>query len=156
MNHTLRNVAIATLVSATLSFTSPAQAAGTASGYFRMADNKQEFSHAVALSRARAGYPSQQEIRVYVTTHPVDPALAAGGFDIDTGIVDQLRAVKGGMTRVTLKPDGSVKDLWFMVTDPSDTFNTGGQDSITDITIEAGRVKGHFALAEAQDFFDKT
>lgn len=128
----------------------------TGSGYFRMGDNKQEYKHAVALSRESVSESGQRKIHLYLTTHPVDPAKAASGFDIDDGITSQLREVQGGMTRVTINPDGSDGGMWFWVSEPSDTFNTSGFGKLTLTTNTATRLEGSHVLSEPEDFFDKT
>jgi hypothetical protein len=49
----------------------------------------------------------KRKVNVYLTTHPVDPSLAVDGFDLDDGITDQLEAVDGAMTRITINADGT-------------------------------------------------
>lgn len=139
-----------------VTFSLPSEAKSTGSGYFRMGDNKQEYKHAVALARESASEAGKRKIHLYLTTHPVDPAQAAGGFDIDDGITSQLREVGGGMTRVTINPDGSDGGMWFWVSEPSDTFNTSGFGKLTLTTNTATRLEGSHVLAEPEDFFDKT
>ena len=133
-----------------------ALAESTGSGYFRMADNKQEYKHAVALARDSVSEPGKRKVQVYLTTHPVDPKLAIGEFDLDNGITTQLREVGGGMTRITVNPDGSEGGMWFWVSEPSDTFNTSGFGKFTLTTNTPARLEGSHVLAEPEDFFDKT
>jgi hypothetical protein len=133
-----------------------AAAAGGGSGYFRMADNKQDFKHAIALSRESSSEPGKRKVNVYVTTHPVDAAQAAAAFDLDSGVTEQLREVGGGMTRLTINPDGSDGGIWFWSSEPSDTFNTSGFGKLTLTTQTASRIEGSHVLAEPEDFFDKT
>jgi len=139
-----------------LSLPSLAAAESTGSGYFRMADNKQEYKHAVALSRESNSEPGKREVNIYLTTHPVDPTKAIGGFDLDSGITDQLREVNGGMTRVSVNADGSEGGIWFWVSEPSDTFNTSGYGKFTLTTNTPTRIEGSHVLAEPEDFFDKS
>jgi hypothetical protein len=131
-------------------------AESTGSGYFRMGDNKQEYKHAVALARDSVSEPGKRKINVYLTTHPVDPGKAIGEFDLDSGITAQLREVNGGMTRITVNPDGAEGGLWFWVSEPSDTFNTSGFGKFTLTTNTPARIEGSHVLAEPEDFFDKT
>jgi hypothetical protein len=133
-----------------------ASAGSTGAGYFRMADNKQEYKHAVALARDSVSEPGKRKLQIYLTTHPVDPAKAVGEFDLDQGITEQLRAVNGGMTRITVNPDGTEGGMWFWVSEPSDTFNTSGFGKFTLTTNSPTRVEGSHVLAEPEDFFDKT
>ena len=133
-----------------------AAAESTGSGYFRMGDNKQEYRHAVALARDSVSEPGKRRVNVYLTTHPVDPARAVGEFDLDSGITAQLREVGGGMTRITVNPDGTEGGLWFWVSEPSDTFNTSGFGKFTLTSNDAKRIEGSHVLAEPEDFFDKT
>jgi hypothetical protein len=126
------------------------------SGYFRMADNTQEYKHAVALSRESTSEPGKRKVNLYVTTHAVDAAKAATAFDLDDAVTDQLRAVNGGMTRVTINPDGSDGGIWFWSSEPSDTFNTSGFGKLTVTTNTPTRIEGSHVLAEPEDFFDKT
>ena len=139
-----------------LSLPSLAAAESTGSGYFRMADNKQEYKHAVALSRESNSEPGKREVNIYLTTHPVDPTKAIGGFDLDSGITDQLREVNGGMTRVSVNTDGSEGGMWFWVSEPSDTFNTSGYGKFSLTTNTPTRIEGSHVLAEPEDFFDKS
>jgi hypothetical protein len=132
-----------------------AQAEG-GSGYFRMADNKQEYRHAVALSRESASEPGKRKVNLYLTTHAVDATAAATAFDLDDAVTEQLRAVSGGMTRVTINPDGSDGGIWFWSSEPSDTFNTSGFGKLSVTTHTAIRIEGSHVLAEPEDFFDKT
>jgi hypothetical protein len=132
------------------------QAASTGTGYFRMADNKQEYKYAVALARDSVSEPGKRKLQIYLTTHPVDPAKAVGQFDLDQGITEQLREVNGGMTRITVNPDGTEGGMWFWVSEPSDTFNTSGFGKFTLTTNTPTRVEGSHVLAEPEDFFDKT
>lgn len=136
--------------------TGVAQAESTGSGYFRMADNKQEYKHAVALARDSVSEPGKRKLQIYLTTHPVDPTKAVGQFDLDNGITEQLREVNGGMTRITVNPDGSEGGMWFWVSEPSDTFNTSGFGKFTLTTNTPTRIEGSHVLAEPEDFFDKT
>jgi hypothetical protein len=134
----------------------PAWAASTGSGFFRMGDNKQSYSHAVALSRESASEPGKREVKIYLTTHAVDPTQAIGGFDLDQGITDQLREVGGGMTRISVNADGSESGMWFWVSEPSDTFNTSGFGKFTLSANTPTRIEGSHVLSEPEDFFDKT
>jgi hypothetical protein len=133
-----------------------AGAESTGSGYFRMGDNKQEYKHAVALARDSTTEAGKREVNVYLTTHPVDPAKAVDGFDLDTGITDQLREVNGGMTRISINAEGGDAGLWFWVSEPSDTFNTSGYGKLTLTTNSSHRIEGSHVLAEPNEFFDKT
>jgi hypothetical protein len=153
-----RHVLIASLAAGLLLaplISTVARAESTGSGYFRMGDNKQEYRHAVALAR-ESGEPGKRKIQIYLTTHPVDPAKAIGEFDLDNGITAQLREVGGGMTRITVAPDGSEGGMWFWVSEPSDTFNTSGFGKFTLTRNTPTRIEGSHVLAEPEDFFDKT
>jgi hypothetical protein len=130
--------------------------AGDGSGYFRMADNRQEYKHAVALSRESPSEPGKRKVQLYLTTHPVDPAKAVGEFDLDRGITEQLRELGGGMTRITITPEGGEGGLWFWVSEPMDTFNTSGYGKFSLTKNTATRIEGSHVLAEPEDFFDKT
>lgn len=139
-----------------LSLPSLAAAESTGSGYFRMADNKHEYKHAVALSRESNSEPGKREVNIYLTTHAVDPTKAIGGFDLDSGITDQLREVNGGMTRISVNPDGSEGGMWFWVSEPSDTFNTSGYGKFVLSANTPTRIEGSHVLAEPEEFFDKS
>lgn len=143
------------LALAAVALPSTLHAAG-GSGYFRMADNKQDYRHAVALSRESAAEPGKRKINVYVSTHAIDAAAAAGAFDLDDAVTSQLREVGGGMTRITINPDGSDGGIWFWSSEPSDTFNTSGFGKLSLTTRSATRIEGSHVLAEPEDFFDKT
>jgi hypothetical protein len=155
----MKNAIVSTLAcSALLALGSLGQVARAegGSGYFRMADNKQSYPHAVALSRESLAEPGKRKVHVYLTTHRVDPAKAVNEFDLDRGITEQLREVGGGMTRITINPDGTDGGLWFWVSEPSDTFNTSGFGTLTLDKNTPTRIEGQHVLAEPEDFFDKT
>jgi hypothetical protein len=156
MTRIVVKTALLSSIGLSLALAFPPDAAAEGSGYFRMADNRQEYKHAVALSRESASEAGKRKVNVYLTTHPVDPAKAAGEFDMDSSITEQLRDLKGGMTRITINPDGSDGGLWFWASDPSDTFNTSGFGTLTVSVNTPTRIEGSHVLAEPEDFFDKT
>jgi hypothetical protein len=121
-----------------------------------MGDNKQEYAHAIALSRDSTTQDGKREVTVYLTTHPVDPARAIDSFDLDDAITEQLREVRGGMTRLSINADGGDGGLWFWVSEPSDTFNTAGFGELKIDTNTAKRIEGRHWVDEPREFFDKT
>lgn len=155
MTPRIRNVLALASLTLMVSLPLAAFAASSGSGFFRMGGNKQTYKHAVALSRD-SGEAGQRKVNVYLTTHPVDPKHGANGFDLDDGITEQLREVGGGMTRITINPDGKDGGMWFWVSEPSDTFNTSGFGKLTLTTNTPTRLEGSHVLAEPEDFFDKT
>lgn len=128
------------------------------SGYFRMAENRQEYSHGYAVARDDWSDPPKREVKVYLTSHPVSLDDARAAIDLDDLVSAQLGEVGGSMVRIDLPPDeeGYGPSMWFMSHEPSDTFNTSGSGEFTLGTRSESRVAGRWVLAEPSEFFDKT
>ena len=128
-------------------------AAETASGFFRYGDVTLEVAHAY-LFRVDTGLG--EESKIFLTPSPIDAALVAAAFDVESGVDEQIDQVGGGYVRICLDAEGFECGLYFSNEDPPESFNSSGSG---DFTLEANlpdHVKGSFVLAEPEEFFDQT
>jgi hypothetical protein len=136
--------------------TMPALAGDKASGHFRKGDSRIEVRHAVAAYHLETGDPETDDLYVFLSDQPLDPAVIAASFDPDDGAQAQYRERKGGFVRICLPPTGGECGLYFQRNEPSDSFNSAGYGSLSIETRTDTRIAGRWVLAEPEDFFGKT
>lgn len=142
---------------ASLAFaTQPARAADSASGHFRKGDSRIVVRHAVAAYHLETGDPETDNLYVFLSDQPLDPAIIAASFDPDDGAQAQYRERSGGFVRICLPPTGGECGLYFQRNDPSDSFNSAGYGALSIETRTDKRIVGRWILAEPEDFFGKT
>lgn len=135
---------------------SQAHAADTGSGHFRMGDNRVTFKHAVAVRHEKHLDPEEDEVFVFLSDHPLDPAIVVAAFDPDDGARESYGDRSGGYVRVCLSPDGGECGLYYTRNDPSDSFNSSGYGDLSIAAQTRDRIAGRWTLDEPEDFFGKT
>jgi len=128
-------------------------AAENASGFFRYGDVTLEVAHAY-LFRVDTGV--SEESMIFLTPTPIDAALAAGAFDVESGVDDQVDQVGGGYLRICFDADGYECGIYFSNEDPPESFTSSGSGEFVLETNSPDHVKGSFILAEPEEFFDHT
>jgi hypothetical protein len=63
---------------------------------------------------------------------------------------------KAGEVRFKVAADGQPGTIFFMTSEPFDTFNAGGQGDFKLSTRSASRIEGSWVLAKPGDHFGKT
>jgi hypothetical protein len=143
---------IASLAFATL----PVRAADGASGHFRKGESRIEVRHAVAAYHLETGDPETDNLYVFLSDQPLDPAIIAASFDPDDGAQAQYRERSGGFVRICLPPTGGECGLYFQRNEPSDSFNVSGYGALSIETRTDTQITGRWVLSEPEDFFGKT
>jgi hypothetical protein len=133
-----------------------ARAGDTGSGHFRMGDNGATFKHAVAVRHEQHLDPEEDEVFVFLSDHPLDPAIVAAAFDPDDGARESYGDRSGGYVRVCLSPDGGECGLYYTRNDPDDSFNSSGYGDLSIAAQTRDRIAGRWTLDEPEDFFGKT
>lgn len=127
-----------------------------ASGHFRKGESRIEVRHAVAAYHLETDDPQTDNLYVFLSDQPLDPAIIAASFDPDDGAQAQYRERVGGYVRICLPPTGGECGLYFQRNDPSDSFNTAGYGELSIETQTETRIAGRWVLSEPEDFFGKT
>lgn len=148
----------ATLALAALIAFAPTQsrAADTGSGHFRMGGSSVKLKHAVAVRYEKHLDPTDDQVFVFLSDHPLDPAIVATAFDPDDGARESYGDRSGGYVRVCLTPDGGECGLYYTRNDPSDSFNSSGYGDLSIAAQSRDRIAGRWTLDEPEDFFGKT
>lgn len=133
-----------------------ADAADTGSGHFRMGDDRVTFRHAIAVRHERHVDPAEDEIFVFLSDRPLDPAVVVAAFDPDDGARDSYGDHSGGLLRICIGPDGHECGLFHRRFEPNDGFNTAGYGELALTTHDADRIAGRWVLDAPEDFFGKT
>jgi len=136
--------------------TMPAFAADQASGHFRKGDSRIEVRHAVAAYHLETGDPETDNLFVFLSDEPLDPAIIAASFDPDDGAQAQYSQRSGGFVRICLPPTGGECGLYFQRNEPNDSFNSSGYGALSIETRTDTRIAGRWVLSEPEDFFGKT
>ena len=134
----------------------PVQAADSASGHFRKGESRIQVRHAVAAYHLETDDPETDNLYVFLSDQPLDPAVIAASFDPDDGAQAQYRDRSGGFIRICLPPTGGECGLYFQRNEPSDSFNSSGYGALSIETRTDTRITGRWVLAEPEDFFGKT
>lgn len=127
-----------------------------ASGHFRKGESRIELRHAVAAYHLETDDPQTDNLYVFLSDQPLDPAIIAASFDPDDGAQAQYRERSGGFVRICLPPTGGECGLYFQRNDPSDSFNSAGYGALSIETHTDTRIAGRWVLSEPEDFFGKT
>jgi hypothetical protein len=133
-----------------------AEVADAGSGHFRMGEDRVTFRHAIAVRHESHVDPADDEIFVFLSDRPLDPAVVAAAFDPDDGARDSYGEHSGGFLRVCIAPDGHECGLFYRRFEPGDSFNSSGYGELALTTRDADRIAGRWVLAEPDDFFGKT
>ncbi len=134
----------------------PAHAADQASGHFRKGESRIEVRHAVAAYHLETGDPETDNLLVFLSDQPLDPAIIAASFDPDDGAQAQYSQRSGGFARICLPPTGGECGLYFQRNEPNDSFNSSGYGALSIETHTDTRIAGRWVLSEPEDFFGKT
>lgn len=153
--HRTMSAGLALIASITFA-TMPVQAADKASGHFRKGDSRIEVRHAVAAYHLETNDPETDDLYVFLSDQPLDPAVIAAAFDPDDGAQAQYRERSGGFVRICLPPTGGECGLYFQRNEPSDSFNSAGYGALSIETRTDTRIAGRWVLSEPEDFFGKT
>lgn len=151
--HGFATLALTALLACT---SSQAQAGDTGSGHFRLGDSGVTLTHAVAVRHEKHLDPEEDEVFVFLSDRPLDPATIAAAFDPDDGARESYGERSGGYVRVCLPPDGGECGLHYSRNDPSDSFNSSGYGDLSVTTQTRDRIAGRWRLEEPEDFFGKT
>jgi hypothetical protein len=146
-------VAIATLLTIAAA---PARAADNGSGHFRMGEDRATFSHAVAVRNEHHLDPAEDEIYVFLSDRPLDPAILLDAFGPDDGASDSYGERAGAFLRICIAPDGHECGLYLQRVGGGGSFNTSGSGELVLSAHDRTRIAGRWQLAEPEDFFDKT
>lgn len=134
-----------------------ARAAGTASGYFRLGDQRIEPQHAIAVeadSRTTAG---ATETWVYLSVSNLDAKPVAAAFDPDDGLQEQVRDTpQGSYLKLCISADGHECGIDFAHRGPVRNFSTGGYGALSLSTRTPQRIAGRLAMDADEDFFDES
>lgn len=135
-----------------------AQAAGKASGYFRMDKLRTTFTHACAFRVLDPASPSGTT-HVVLSSVPLDCDAADRTFDPVQAVKAAAEAKKPALVSLSFPAGGAVTRIengsWESA-DPVDTFSFGGQGTITMQANTDTSTKGRYALEKPEAFFDKT
>jgi hypothetical protein len=132
-------------------------AADTASGYFRLGEQRIEPRHAVAVRADSEAAPGEAETWIYLGVSPFDAAQVAAAFDPDDGVREQASdEPSGSYVKLCVTADGHECGIDFAHRGPSRNFSSGGHGELTLIAQTPQRIAGTFKLLEAEDFFEET
>lgn len=132
-------------------------AADTASGYFRLGEQRIEPRHAVAVQTDGDAAPGETETWVYLSVSPLDAAQVAAAFDPDDGVRAQASdEPSGSYVKLCVTTDGHECGIDFAHRGPTRNFSSGGHGELTLAVQTPQRVAGTFKLPEAEDFFEET
>ena len=154
--HTTARLATAGLILAAM--TGPADAAGKASGYFRLDKTRSEFSNACAFRLPDPSGATPGVTHVVLSDKPLDCDAADRTFDPVEAAKTQVRAQKPAFVTFTVPAGPKVDriDGGWESTAPEDGFSFGGQGTVAVKVNTAERVAGRYFLDKPSDFFDKT
>ncbi len=154
--HTTARLATAGLILAAL--TAQADAAGKASGYFRLDKTRSEFSNACAFRLPDPSGATPGVTHVVLSDKPLDCEAADRTFDPVEAAKAQVRPQKPAFVTFTIPAGPKVDriDGGWESTAPEDGFSFGGQGTVAVKVNTAERVSGRYFLDKPSDFFDKT
>jgi len=132
-------------------------AADTASGYFRLGEQRIEPRHAVAVQADSDAAPGETETWIYLSVSPFDAASVAAAFDPDDGVREQASdEPSGSYVKLCVTADGYECGIDFAHRGPTRNFSSGGHGELALATQTPQRIAGTFKLPEAEDFFEET
>ena len=154
--HTTARLATAGLILTAI--TGQADAAGKASGYFRLDKTRSEFSNACAFRLPDASGATPGITHVVLSDKPLDCEAADRTFDPVEAAKTQVRPQKPAFVTFTVPAGPKVDriDGGWESTEPEDGFSFGGQGTVAVKVNTAERVTGRYFLDKPSDFFDKT
>lgn len=154
--HTTARLATAGLILTAL--TAQADAAGKASGYFRLDKTRSEFSNACAFRLPDPSGATPGITHVVLSDKPLDCEAADRTFDPVEAAKAQVRPQKPAFVTFTVPAGPKVDriDGGWESTAPEDGFSFGGQGTVAVKVNTAERVAGRYFLDKPSDFFDKT
>jgi len=133
-------------------------AAGKASGYFRLDKNKTSFAHACAF-RIPDAVGTTATTHVVLASVPLDCEAADRTFDPVEAVKAATEASKPAMVTLSFASNGKVDRIdsgsWTSA-EPEDGFSFGGQGTVTMKSNTDTLTQGRFALDKPEAFFDKT
>jgi len=129
-----------------------AHAADSASGYFRMGDNRVELAYGCGYQVE--GDEGNQKL-LFLADRELDCAAAQTALDPESVLEDQVREAKGGYVRILYNPKTETPNLYYSLSEPSDSFNTAGYGTWTETVATDERSEGSWKI-DTQEFFDKT
>ena len=154
MTHAVRTFAATFLAFAALA--TPAHAADTGEGHFRMGDTRSTFTHAAAVRVERRPDPADDHVYVYLSDRPLDAAVLAADFDPDDTASEAHGDRSGAFVRLCITADGDECGLFYRQFAPGDSFNTSGYGTFALSTRDDARIAGHWTLAKPEEFFGKS
>lgn len=134
-----------------------ALAADTASGYFRLGEQRIEPRHAIAVQSDSEAAPGEAETWIYLSVSPFDAAPVAAAFDPDDGVRQQASdEPSGSYVKLCVTADGHECGIDFAHRGPTRNFSSGGHGELAFVAQTPQRIAGTFKLPEAEDFFEET
>ena len=132
-------------------------AADTASGYFRLGEQRIEPRHAIAVQADSEAAPGETEIWIYLSVSPLDATAVAAAFDPDDGVRGQASdEPSGSYVKLCVSADGHECGIDFAHRGPTRNFSSGGHGELALAAQTPQRIAGTFRLQEAEDFFEET
>lgn len=134
-----------------------ALAADTASGYFRLGEQRIEPHHAIAVRTDSETTPEEGETWIYLSVSPFDAGPVAAAFDPDDGVRGQAAdEPSGSYVKLCVSAEGHECGLDFSHRGPTRNFSTGGYGELVLTGQDPQRIAGKLTLAEPEDFFEET
>ena len=154
--HTTARLAGAGLI--LVAMTAHAEAAGKASGYFRLDKTRSQFSNACAFRLPDPSGKSAGVTHVVLSDKPLDCEAADRTFDPVDAVKAQVRPQQPAFVTFTVPAGPTVDriDGGWESTAPEDGFSFGGQGTVAVKVNTAERATGRYFLDKPSDFFDKT
>ena len=154
----VKRIFLAAFLFASALWLSPAAiAADTASGYFRLGEQRIEPRHAIAVQTDRESTPGETETWVYLSVSSFDAAPVASAFDPDDGVREQASdEPSGSYVKLCVSAEGHECGLDFAHRGPTRNFSSGGHGELALAAQTPQRIAGTFKLPEAEDFFEET
>ena len=129
-------------------------AADRGSGHFRKGEVRLEVKYAIAVANEEDD--GGDRTFVYLSDVPLDAAKIAGAFHASSAAEAQMGDGSAGYVRVCIDAEGGECGLYFSHNKPTASFNSSGYGEFKLERAPAGRVAGHWVLAEPDDFFGET
>lgn len=134
-----------------------ALAAGAASGYFRLGEQRIEPRHAIAVRADSEISPEENETWIYLSVSPFDAGPVAAAFDPDDGVREQASdEPSGSYVKLCVTAEGHECGLDFSHRGPTRNFSTGGYGELALTMQDPQRIAGKLMLAEPEEFFEET
>jgi hypothetical protein len=126
------------------------------SGHFRKGEVRIDIRHVIAVVVDEAGTEADTHTYVYLSDVPMDARKVAAAFHASSAAEQQLGDGSAGYVRICIDAQGGECGLYFSHNKPNASFNSSGYGEFNLDPAPAGRIAGHWVLAEPDDFFGET